>query len=230
MRRAARAVATSMARLRARTALMGLDLIRVVGMVGLGRITGLGLDRTRGLDSDRVRGLDLDQVRDPVSVPTMVRVPITALVLDRRPARPARLALLRLAAIRLSNTESSATVVDFAKAIVGCAHRFRPTYPDFLHEAPPTSTCAAFIKESRMQVVNASKLNRKSGVRWCERGGHVLFPLTGVLVWRVGDLAQWYPTSREKRARCGAPRVCGQDRDLPSSLVSAFLEVGRAQQ
>jgi hypothetical protein len=30
------------------------------------------------------------------------------------------------------------------------AHRFRPTYPDFLHGAPPTPACAAFIKESRM--------------------------------------------------------------------------------
>jgi hypothetical protein len=24
-------------------------------------------------------------------------------------------------------------------------------YPDFLHEAPPTPACAAFIKESRMK-------------------------------------------------------------------------------
>jgi hypothetical protein len=27
------------------------------------------------------------------------------------------------------------------------------------------------------------------------------------LGWKVRDLAQWYPTSREKRARCGAPGV-----------------------
>jgi len=38
-------------------------------------------------------------------------------------------------------------------------------YPDFLHEAPTTSACAAFVKESRMKFVNASKLDRKSGVR-----------------------------------------------------------------
>jgi hypothetical protein len=74
--------------------------------------------------------------------------------------------------MRLSNTESYATGLMLQKAIVGSAHRFRPTYPGFLHETPPTSTCAAFIafiKESRMKAVNASKLNRKSGVRWCER-------------------------------------------------------------
>jgi hypothetical protein len=35
--------------------------------------------------------------------------------------------------------------------------------PDFLHAAPPTDACAAFIKESRMKSVNAIKLDRKSG-------------------------------------------------------------------
>jgi hypothetical protein len=35
--------------------------------------------------------------------------------------------------------------------------------PDFLHEAPPTDACAAFIKESRMKFVSARKLDRKSG-------------------------------------------------------------------
>jgi len=39
-------------------------------------------------------------------------------------------------------------------------------YPDFLHGAPPTPARAAFIKESRMKFGNASKLDRKSGVRW----------------------------------------------------------------
>jgi hypothetical protein len=61
------------------------------------------------------------------------------------------------------------------KRSLGCAHRFRPTYPDFLHEAPPTSACAAFFKESRMESANARKFDRKSGVRWCERG-HPSFP------------------------------------------------------
>jgi hypothetical protein len=56
-------------------------------------------------------------------------------------------------------------VVNSAKAFAGFAHRFRPTYPDFLHGAPPTPACAAFIKESRMKFDNASKLDRKSGVR-----------------------------------------------------------------
>jgi hypothetical protein len=59
------------------------------------------------------------------------------------------------------------------KRSLGCAHHFRPTYPDFLHGAPPTPACAAFIKESRMKCANASKLDRKSGVRSGERGAPV---------------------------------------------------------
>jgi hypothetical protein len=46
-------------------------------------------------------------------------------------------------------------------------------YPDFLHGAPPTAACAAFIKESRMKFANASKLDRKSGVRLGEHGAPV---------------------------------------------------------
>jgi hypothetical protein len=53
----------------------------------------------------------------------------------------------------------------------GCAHLFRPMYPDFLHCAPPTAAHAAFIKESRMRVVDASQLDRKSGVRPTARRG-----------------------------------------------------------
>jgi hypothetical protein len=61
------------------------------------------------------------------------------------------------------------------KRLLGCAHRYRPTYPDFLHGAPPTSACAAFIKESRMEFAGAGKLDRKSGVRFGERGAPVQF-------------------------------------------------------
>jgi hypothetical protein len=59
------------------------------------------------------------------------------------------------------------------KRSLGFAHHFRPTYPDFLHEAPPTPVCAAFIKESRMKCANAIKLDRKFGVRLGERGAPV---------------------------------------------------------
>jgi len=63
------------------------------------------------------------------------------------------------------------------KAFGGASpRRFRPTYPDFLHGAPPTPACAAFIKESRIKCANASTLDRKSGVRSGERGAPVLFP------------------------------------------------------
>jgi hypothetical protein len=52
-------------------------------------------------------------------------------------------------------------------------NRFRPMYPDFLHEAPPTPACAAFIKESRLKFASANKLDRKSGVRFGEHGAPV---------------------------------------------------------
>jgi hypothetical protein len=57
--------------------------------------------------------------------------------------------------------------------MVGFAHLFRPMYPDFLHGAPPTSACAAFIKESRLKFDNARELDRKSGVRSGEHGAPV---------------------------------------------------------
>jgi hypothetical protein len=37
--------------------------------------------------------------------------------------------------------------------------------PDFLHRAPSVTACAAFIKESRMKLVEPTGLNRKSRVR-----------------------------------------------------------------
>jgi hypothetical protein len=72
------------------------------------------------------------------------------------------------------------------KQWLGFAHRFRPTYPDFLHGAPPTAACAAFIKESRMKFANARKLDRKSGVRLGERGAPVRVPASVVLVLVCG--------------------------------------------
>ncbi len=38
------------------------------------------------------------------------------------------------------------------------------TYPDSCHGALDAAACAAFRKESRMKFVNATNLNRKSGV------------------------------------------------------------------
>jgi hypothetical protein len=58
----------------------------------------------------------------------------------------------------------------------GCARLFRPMVPDFLHEAPPTDACAAFIKESRMKFVNARKLDRKSGCTLVRTLAPVRFP------------------------------------------------------
>src|ERR1700730_2812149 len=48
----------------------------------------------------------------------------------------------------------------FAQAYVG---RKRRATRISCHGAPPTSACAAFIKESRMDFANANKVYRKSG-------------------------------------------------------------------
>jgi hypothetical protein len=92
--------------------LTALDLVRAVGVAGLGLV--------RGLDLVLVLDRDLDRIQDLGLVPAVVRVPITGLVSDRRAAP---LALLRRATIRLS-TESSATVLILQKAIVG----LRPSF------------------------------------------------------------------------------------------------------
>ena len=62
-----------------------------------------------------------------------------------------------------------------------------------------------------MEYANASKLDRKSGVRFGERGAPV-DSLRSCLTLRVAGLRLWYPTSREKRARYGHPPVGGGDR------------------
>ena len=74
-----------------------------------------------------------------------------------------------------------------------------------------------------MKFVSAIKLYRKSGVRFGERGAPVRFPHKSD-VGQANDNRQssgrvpWYPTSREKRARCGAPVGC-VGRELYSDLV-----------
>src|SRR5450631_3228073 len=58
----------------------------------------------------------------------------------------------------------AAVLPTWRKRWKGAAPRlFRPMVPDFLHEVPTTEACAAFIKESRMEYVNARELNR--GIR-----------------------------------------------------------------
>ncbi len=48
--------------------------------------------------------------------------------------------------------------------------------PDSCHAAPPTSACAAFIKESRMESTSAIKLNRKSGGKPHQRSVFFFLP------------------------------------------------------
>ena len=71
-------------------------------------------------------------------------------------------------------------------------HLFRPTYPDFLHGAPPTTACAAFIKESRMKLVNAGKLDRK-------------FRCTPQRTWGTRDFSAWnYGTAKGRSSAAKA--------------------------
>jgi hypothetical protein len=81
--------------------------------------------------------------------------------------------------------------------------------PDFLHEAPPTDACAAFIKESRMKFVNARQLDRKSGCTLRRTGGTRPEPKTV-----MGD---------SKRARLRNTCVLGQDPWSPTDGPSRFL-------
>jgi len=37
-------------------------------------------------------------------------------------------------------------------------------YPYFLYAVPKSATCAAFIKESRMELLQANQLHRKYGL------------------------------------------------------------------
>ncbi len=55
-----------------------------------------------------------------------------------------------------------------------------PSHPPyFLYAAPATAACAAFVNESRMRFVNATKLHRKSGlgsIEWEGLGSIWLLP------------------------------------------------------
>jgi hypothetical protein len=53
--------------------------------------------------------------------------------------------------------------ITFQSNRTGFARSFSAHVPDFLHGAPPTSECAAFVKESRMKFASARRLDRKSG-------------------------------------------------------------------
>jgi hypothetical protein len=160
-------------------------------------------------------GLDLDRVRGRGLAPAMVRVPITALVLDRRPAR---LALLRLLIVRLSNTKSCATVAEIAKSNRGAPPIvFVPRTLVRTWGTRPVPFDRVFGLESQGFSAVVSHISRKTSEMWGTRGSV------------VGTSPAMTQTPQDSR-KSGSIGVCGQDRDLPSSLVSAFLEVGRAQE
>jgi hypothetical protein len=69
---------------------------------------------------------------------------------------------------------------------LGFALRFRPTYPDFLHGAPPTAACAAFIEESRMNF-HQRKQGRQEIRSTLVRGAPVLLPLGLVMPGNIGE-------------------------------------------
>ena len=65
-----------------------------------------------------------------------------------------------------------------------------------------------------MKFANAIKLNRKSGVRWCERGAPVRFPLGGLRPCPVR-----FPFVRLCLLRCavktrGIPYLAKNERDM----------------
>jgi hypothetical protein len=94
------------------------------------------------------------------------------------------------------------------KAVVGFAHRFLPMYPGFPVEVGGVEQLHAAFFERKPHTWSWLALrSRKSGQRWCE--GHPYGALGPETAW--GGLLR-YPTSREKRARCGAPGDCGGDR------------------
>jgi hypothetical protein len=93
--------------------------------------------------------------------------------------------------------------------VVGFANRFRPTYPGFPVEVGGVELGHAAFFERKPHTRSWLVLrSRKSGQRWCERRAPVW--ICGSVIGLRGDLR--YPTSREKRARYGAPGGCGGTR------------------
>jgi hypothetical protein len=91
-----------------------------------------------------------------------------------------------------------------SESVGGAAPRLiRPMYPDFLHGAPPTFACAAFMKGA-----NACKLDRKSGVRSGEHGAPVL----------LLRLRGWLPRLQVKDR--GIPHLAKNERDMGHPALS----------
>ncbi len=57
------------------------------------------------------------------------------------------------------------TLVNSGAEVCGIPHLPKPgRYPYFLYAVPKSATCAAFIKESRIEFLEANELHRKYGV------------------------------------------------------------------
>jgi len=109
---------------------------------------------------------------------------------------------------------------------------FGPRIRIFLHGAPPTSVCAAFIKESRVKSANAGKILRKSGVRLGERAAPVRFPR---IEWGTNSTTRYEllgPTATGSRSvdwerlRINPPR---SRRHQAAQHASCFHPILRAQ-
>jgi hypothetical protein len=113
------------------------------------------------------------------------------------PAYMGRKRNLRMLSLHAQGLLLLAATYPRSRTLEGAAPRlFRPMYPDFLHGAPPIAACAAFIKESRMKFASASKVNRKSGVRWGEHGapvqgtGSLFYSRVGCRLRNKGETAE----------------------------------------
>jgi hypothetical protein len=61
-----------------------------------------------------------------------------------------------------------------------------------------------------MKVVNAKKINRKSGVRWCERGAPVRFPVGWLFRVRLLVRVRGLPHLAKNERDVGHPGFLGQ--------------------
>ena len=91
-------------------------------------------------------------------------------------------------------------------SLCGCSFLevfFDRAYPNSCYAAPDRSTCAAFLKESRMESANANNLDRNSGER---SGGICCAPSPQTKALRVSSqiLPQPFCSSRS-RGTCSAP-------------------------
>jgi hypothetical protein len=96
------------------------------------------------------------------------------------------------------------------KAVVGFAHRFRPTYPGFPVEVGGVEQLhAAFFERKPHTWSWPLPRSRKSGQRWCERGAPVRSFGTRI---------------RLEGEACGFPHLAKNERDVGHPAIGPRIE------